>query len=200
MRRIAVGEANMDWYSLLKLVHVAFAIIWLGGGFGLVFLGVRASMAEGAAGMLSVVKDVVFLANRLFIPSSLVVVASGLAMTILGQSFATLWIDLGLVGFAATFATGLFLLKPIAERIMKGVAEGAPSAAINSQCARLLQIAKFDYVMLFVVVADMTLKPTPDNIILLGAMGLIVVAGAALFLMPRGRVAELATGRPVGSE
>ena len=147
--------------------------------------------------MLAVVKDVVFLANRLFIPASLVVVACGVAMTILGQSFSTLWIDIGLVGFAATFSTGLFLLKPISERITKGVAEGAPAAVINGQCVRLLQIAKFDYVMLFVVVADMTLKPMPNDVALLAVMALIVVAGAVLFLIPRGRDAALAQGESV---
>ena len=184
----------MDWYALVKFIHIAFAIVWLGGGFGLVVLGIRASLAADGAALLTVVKDVVFLANRLFIPSSLVVVACGVAMTILGQSFSILWIDIGLVGFAATFATGLFLLKPIAVRITKGVAAGAPPAVTAAQCARLLQIAKFDYVMLFVVVADMTLKPSPGDVGLLSVMALVIIAGAVLFLAPRGREAALAAG------
>lgn len=190
----------MDWYSLIKFVHIAFAIIWLGGGFGLVILGVRASAAADPTGVLSVVKDVVFLANRVFIPSSLVVLACGMAMAILGQSFTTLWIMVGLAGFAATFATGLFLLKPLAEQIMKGVADGAPPAATTARCARLLQIAKFDYVMLFVVVADMALKPAPGDVGLLSVMALVVVAGAVLFLAPRAREAATAAGQAVRSD
>lgn len=190
----------MDWYTLVKFLHVTFAIVWLGGGFGLVILGIRASVAADPAAMFSVVKDVVFLANRVFVPSSLVVLACGVTMAILGQSFATLWIIIGLAGFAATFTTGLLILKPLADRITKDVADGMPPSATAARCGRLLQIAKFDYVMLFVVVADMVLKPTPGDVGLLGAMALVIVAGALLFLAPRGREDAPASGHPIRSE
>jgi hypothetical protein len=59
------------------------------------------------------------LATRLFIPASLTVVVFGIALVIESDAwtFEYLWIVLGLVGFAATFVTGLFMIKPASERI-----------------------------------------------------------------------------------
>ena len=35
----------MDWYSIVKFLHVAFAVVWVGGGFTIMLLAVRADRA-----------------------------------------------------------------------------------------------------------------------------------------------------------
>jgi hypothetical protein len=49
---------------------------------------------------------------------------------------------------------------------------------------RLMTISKFDYVVMLVVIVDMVLKPSFSDIVLIAAMAVAVVVGAALFLGP----------------
>ena len=87
------------------------------------------------------------------------------------------------MGFAATFCTGNFILKPTADRISALAKEGKLDAAV-AEGQRLLGVSKFDYVMLFTVVADMVLKPEWSSVWLLGIMAVVLIVGAGLFLLP----------------
>ncbi|TGQ24557.1 hypothetical protein EN859_036255, partial [Mesorhizobium sp. M00.F.Ca.ET.216.01.1.1] len=40
-----IREQTMDWYSIVKFLHVVSAILWVGGGFVLFLLGVLAERA-----------------------------------------------------------------------------------------------------------------------------------------------------------
>ena len=61
----------MTWYTFLLFVHVSMAIIWIGGGLMMQLFGVRASMSGEPARMAAVGEDIEWIANRLFIPASL---------------------------------------------------------------------------------------------------------------------------------
>jgi hypothetical protein len=61
---------------------------------------------------------------------------------------------------------------------------------VISACREILTLAKFDLVLLFVIVADMVLKPQPDHWLTLVVMAVVIIAAAAVFLAP------LRTGRP----
>jgi uncharacterized membrane protein len=182
----------MDLYLLFKFLHVAAAILWIGSGVGLVILGIAADRRKDTADYGRIIKYVTFLAPRLFIPSSLAVLICGLVAAWLSWSFADLWIDIGLVGFAATFVTGNFLLSPRASKVAKIEAEAGMTPEAISIGHQLLTIAKFDYVMLFVVVADMVFKPTANDWLVLLIMALAVVAAGIAFIVPvlRGEAAR----------
>ena len=173
----------MDWYTLFKFLHVSAAIIWIGSGFGLVVLGIAAKRSPDRDAYLRVIQQVIFLAPRLFIPSSIAALVFGvLAAWMLG--FGMLWIWIGLLGFAATFSTGNFLIKPRADKIAAMVAGQAYSDAAKDLGEEMLAIARFDYLMLFVVVFDMVFKPGWGEWPLLLVMFLVLVGGAAAFLTP----------------
>jgi len=174
----------MDLYSLVKFLHISSAIVWIGAGVGLVILGVAADRQRDREGFVRIVRNVGFLAPRVFVPSSLATLVLGIVAAWMGWGFAHLWTILGLAGFAATFVTGNFLLGPRAMRIEKiAAAEGASDRAW-ALGRELLTLAKFDYVMLFMVVADMVFKPTPADWGVLAAMAVIIVAAAIAFIMP----------------
>lgn len=61
------------------------------------------------------------------------------------------------------------------------MAEGklAEAALVGRQ---LMQVAKFDYVMLFVVVADMVFKPYWTDFVALGVFAVVLGAAAYFFL------------------
>jgi uncharacterized membrane protein len=173
----------MDWYSIFKFLHVASAVCWVGGGVVLMYQGLLAERAKDTEAQLVVVKQTAALALTWFMPASLATVIFGVIVATLGGLWSEAWVILGLLGFAATFSTGNFVIRPAADQIAKHENEGRRDAAVGYG-AKLLQVAKFDYVMLFTVIADMVLKPSWSDIWLLIVMAVVLVAGAALFLVP----------------
>jgi uncharacterized membrane protein len=171
----------MNWYDVFKFLHIAAAVCWIGGGVVLMMLGILAERRKDPAAYMTVVKQVVSLAMVWFMPSALATVIFGIVAASINGLWDQAWAILGLVGFAATFVTGNFLIRPAAEKIAKLDAAGQHEQA-RTEARRMLQISKFDYVMLFTVIADMVFKPGWGDLVTLGVMAVVVVAGAALFL------------------
>jgi Predicted integral membrane protein (DUF2269) len=189
----------MDWGSLFKFCHVCSVIIWLGSGFVLVALGWKAERSRDNAEFGRIVDQVVYLSPRLFVPAAVCALLFG-ALTVYFEgwdmtSSSNLWIWIGLLGFAATFVTGNFVLRPRSEAVMKVVgAEGYSDRAV-AMGSDLLAIAKFDFTMLFVVVADMVMKPSLNNWVTIAVFAIVLVAAAALFLAPAMRKGSAAMAR-----
>jgi uncharacterized membrane protein len=161
---IFVFETNVftsHWYALFKVVHVAGAVFWVGGGLTLTVLALWAERKSDPREMALIAKQAAFVGERFFAPAGLLVFAMGIAMvTNLHYPWSTTWIILGLVGYALTFLTGLLVLGPQAKRIGKLLETVGPEAA-ETQAAikRILLLARFDEGILLLVVADMVLKP-----------------------------------------
>jgi uncharacterized membrane protein len=174
----------MDLYLLLKFVHVIAAVLWVGAGVGLCILGIAAAATSDRDAFMRIIRNVGFLAPRLFMPASVAAFVFGFAAAWMNWGFSMLWIWIGIVGYAATFTTGNFLLRPRAERIGALIARDGVSDEAFALGHELLQISKFDYVMLFVVIADMVFKPTLADWPVLAAMAIALVAAAMAFLPP----------------
>jgi uncharacterized membrane protein len=121
---------------------------------------------------------------KIFISSGLLLFFVGVLMVLEGPwSFGELWIVLGLVGYAATFVSGLFIIRPEADRIAAAVERDsgmtAESAAATVQMFRHMRI---EYVVIAVVIADMVLKPTTDDVGTLAVMAAVVAVAAVLTL------------------
>jgi uncharacterized membrane protein len=176
----------MDWYTILKFLHVVTAIVWVGGGFLLVLTGLRAMRTDDRETMLANIRNTGALGNLVFMPAALLTLVSGLLMCWFWLGFADLWVLIGLGGYAITFVIGAGVMKPTSDRLAAIVAQegglNAPALAIGR---RMLQVAKFDYTVMLVVIAAMVLKPTLDDLVIVGVMAAVLLAGAALFLVPR---------------
>ena len=109
----------MTWYELLLFIHVTASIVWIGAGFLSPLLATTYDRESDEAAIKRFVHDQEWLAMKLFVPASLVVVVMGIALVIESDAwtFSYLWIVLGLIGYAATFVTGFFFLRPASERI-----------------------------------------------------------------------------------
>jgi uncharacterized membrane protein len=169
----------MDLYTVFKFLHIAAAICWVGGGVTMFALAMFAR--NDAAMQGRVVDHVAFMAVRWFVPMSVATVVFGVIMATMGGLWGDAWIVLGLLGFVATFCTGNFALKPLTEQVAALNAEGR-SAEAQAVGARVLDVSKFDYVMLFSVIALMVLKPGFGDVVVLGVLAVVVALGAALFL------------------
>jgi uncharacterized membrane protein len=171
----------MTRYDLWLFLHVVAAIVWLGGGLMLQVLGLRAERLRDSAGMRRLAEDGAVLGNRVFIPASLAVLVFGLLMVIDGPwGFGTLWVTLGLVGYAATLLTGVLVIKPATERIAAAIerdgGEVRPETA--REMRRVLAKGRVDILGLYLVVAVMVLKPTGDDVAVLLVMAALLVAMA----------------------
>jgi hypothetical protein len=175
----------MTLYELLLFLHIAAAIIWIGAGFLSLVLGTSYTAEEDEPAMQRFLKDQERLSLRLFVPASLTVLLLGIALVIESDawSFDQLWIVLGLIGYAATFITGLFLIKPTIERIGAMEREsGRITPSLRTEIRKLIVKSRLDYVVLTLVVFDMVVKPTGDDTGVLVGMAIVLLAGIAYIL------------------
>lgn len=172
----------MSYYEILLFLHILATIVWIGAGVSLQFLTFRGRQTHDGQFLQSVGAMSDWLAQRLFIPSSLTVLIIGVLLTIEGPwSFDTLWIDIGLAGFALSFLTGLLFLNPEGDRVGKAIAAHGPtSAEANLHIGRIDAVQRLELVILILVVAAMTIKPTGDDEVPLLIGALILAAAVAL--------------------
>ena len=177
----------MTLYEFLLFVHIAATVVWVGAGLCSLILAIGYDRDGDEPAIRRFLADQERLATRLFIPASLTVVIFGIALVIESDAwtFDYLWIVLGLVGFAATFVTGLFMIKPASERIGAAMERegGRLTPPLRTDIRKLIVMARLDYVVLFLVIADMVIKPTGDDGAVLIVMALIAVAGVAYIVM-----------------
>jgi len=173
----------MNAYTAFKFLHICAVVMWVGGGFALLVAVELMGRKAGEKAEMAIIKAVAAMGVPFFIPVSLATVIFGAITAWIGQDLSELWVILGLVGFVGTFLNGLLMIKPRADKIAVLIqSKGEQSPRLAPLGRSLITVARLDYVMLFVVIADMVLKPQPDDVVTLVVMGLIVVAGAVLFL------------------
>jgi uncharacterized membrane protein len=171
----------VDAAIILKFAHVALAIIWLGGGMCLILLGTFLGRDPAPAAVMTVVRQVAVFAPRVFIPASVLVLASGAALAWIAGWGWSAWVVLGLAGIGFTGVFGARVLGPMAERAVtladtQGDAAGAPVGL------RMLQLARFDYVVQFAIVFLMVAKPGWSDAATLAVPALLVAGGGLAFL------------------
>jgi uncharacterized membrane protein len=150
-------------YEIYKTLHVAFAVIWVGGGIALTIIGLLAERAGDPRELATIVKYAERLGQRVFSPSSVVVLAFGIAMIEKGGlGWGTFWIDFALVLWALSFVVGAGYLGPTAGKIHKlyEASDGALTPEITALQQRILRVIRFDAAMLLLIVVDMAAKPT----------------------------------------
>jgi len=150
-------------YTVLKTIHILATVAWVGGGAILVMLLARARRANDTGTLVALIRQLQFVGPRVFAPSGLILVITGIWMRADGYlgSHYDLWVVLGLVGWAATFVTGNFFLRPTGERLGATLAEKGPEdPAALALMGRILNVARVDQLVLALVIVDMVIKPT----------------------------------------
>lgn len=169
----------MDWYSIVKFLHVIAALIWVGGGFAMMVNGTLADRAGDDEATMRAIRLTSDLGGLLMMPASLLTLVFGIVMCWFWVGFTDLWIIIGLAGYAATFLIGLLIFKPTSERLADMVKRDGVTPAALAEGRRMMKTARFDYSVMLVVVADMVLKPTSSDTVLLTAMAVVLLIGAA---------------------
>ena len=156
-----MSDAPSHWYAVFKMVHVGVAIFWIGGGLLLTVLAVRAERARDLEEITRIARQAAFAGEKLFAPAGMIVLLMGIAMMVnINWGWGKFWIVAGLVGYAATFVTGVGVLSPLAKKIDELITEkGATAPETQAAIQRILLVARIDVGVLLLVVADMVTKP-----------------------------------------
>lgn len=174
----------MTLYEIFLFGHIVSAVIWLGAGFALTLLILKAERAGDVEAQGGIFNDIDWLAPRLFIPASFLTLVFGLLCLAEGPwSFSQLWVTLGFLGWAISFGIGILYFKPEGERIAGLIeSEGTGSAEARRRTLRMHAVDRFELTILYLVVAVMVLKPTGDDVGFLVALAAIVGVVAAVGL------------------
>jgi uncharacterized membrane protein len=179
----------MSWYEFLLFIHVTAAVIWLGGAFTFQMYGHFVRRGGDAAEIAQFAGRTGWLAERMFVPASLVVVLAGVGLMIEGSwAWGQLWVIFALVTFGASFLTGLLVISPLAKKLP---AVGPETPEGQELIRRIFSILRIDLAYMYAIVFAMTVKPTSDDGWVVVAAALLLVALTGLFLAPlRGGASE----------
>ncbi len=170
----------MSWYEFLLFVHITAAVIWLGGAFTFQMYGAVVRRGGDPEELARFAGRAGVLGERMFVPASLVVVLAGVGLMIDGNwDWGQLWVIFALVTFAASFATGLLVISPMAKRIP---AVGPTTPAGQSLIQRLFTILRIDLVYMYAIVFAMVVKPTADDGWTIAIGAAVLIALTAFFL------------------
>jgi uncharacterized membrane protein len=148
-------------YTILKMFHVLFAVLWVGGAITVNIFATRAVRSNDGPRIATLAKETEFIGQRIFFPTSVLVLLFGIFSVLKGHiGFTTTWVILGLVGIGLTIVTGSTFLGPQSKKIGELIdARGGDDPEVNRRLARLVSVARIDLVVLTLVVVDMVLKP-----------------------------------------
>ena len=158
---VSQSGLGSSWYVAFKSVHVIAAVVWIGGGVLLTILGIAAERKRDPFELATIARQAAVVGERLFAPAGLVVLAMGVAMMVnTNWGWGKFWIVVGLLGYAATFITGVAVLSPMSKRATALVAEkGADHPEATAQIQKILLVARVDAAVLLLVIIDMVTKP-----------------------------------------
>jgi Predicted integral membrane protein (DUF2269) len=181
-------DIEMDLLTLLKFVHVSAAVLWVGGGFALILSGFLLAGRSTAEAQLAVVRASALLGPRLFMPVSLVTLASGVTLLFAGGWGWQPFTVLGLAGVVFTAGFGMIVLGPSCERALKiEQTLGAPAAIAFLR--RTQRLAFLDYAVQFAIVFLMVVKPGWQDFAIFAGLGAVVALAVLAAMRPIARMA-----------
>lgn len=170
----------MTWYEFLLFVHVAGAIVWVGGGFYVQLYGMIELRSGDPLLIARFAGNAGRLGERLFTPTSIVVVLAGIGLMINGNwPWGRLWVDFALVAFVGSALLGAGYLGPTAKRI---AVVGPLTAEGQRLIRRVFALLRIDLMFLFAIVFAMVVKPTSNDVWVVVVVAALLVVGTAITL------------------
>lgn len=172
----------MTWYEFLLFVHIAGAIVWLGGAFLFQVYGIVELRSRDPRTIARFAGNAGMIGERLFTPTSLLVVLAGVGLMIEGSwPWGRLWVVFALVAFAGSFLVGVGVLSPTAKKI---AAVGPETPEGQRLIRRIFALLRVDLLFMFAIVFAMVVKPTSDDAWVVVVVAAVLVGGALLALRP----------------
>ena len=149
-------------YDVWLFLHIAAAILWVGGGTALGAMMGRLQKAQAGPALGAVGAQMEFFSKALFMPASLVAIVSGVALVLTSDewNFEDPWIAVGMAGFLFTLIVGMAVMGPTAKKLKElGPSRPPGDAEVAGLQAKMKRFGMINTVVLWVVVAAMVFKP-----------------------------------------
>lgn len=156
-------ELIVSTYTSLKFVHVLSAVVWVGGASTLQAFAMRISTSGDGLRMATFAKDAEYVGTRIYLPSSIIVLISGI-FTIHESggswSYSQTWVQIGLAMIVVSIAIGAGFIGPEAGRVARAIEQHGPaSEEARYHINRIFLVSRFELVLLLIVIFDMVTKP-----------------------------------------
>jgi len=148
-------------YELLLFLHILMAITWVGGALATQFFALRLVGDSPPETQANFAKSSEWVGKRIFMPASLVLLLSGIGLTIEGDwGFGSAWILIGLGAYLFSFVSGAFFLGPETGRLGKAMDEkDVADPEVQERIKRLFTFSRIELGVLILIVLDMAVKP-----------------------------------------
>jgi uncharacterized membrane protein len=150
----------MTWYELWLFLHISAVVLWIGGGVAVQVFGALAKSSGDAARSAAFGKDTGVMVRWVFMPSSLVVLVTGILLVDEGNwDWGEWFIVLGLVGWAVVAVTAFGYLTRALKDVGMRMATQGPSPELGAEMNRLILVARVLILVLFAILFVMVVKP-----------------------------------------
>ena len=148
-------------YTLLKFLHVAGAIVWVGGVIMLTVLNARLAAGGDGAGQAALARASGTLGRIMVGPAALLTLVAGVAAAGIGGSMGALWTTYGFAGILVSVGLGSTVIRRTTSTLQTALAEPAAAGAdLATLRSRLTGLNLVNVFVLLSVVAAMVFKPT----------------------------------------
>ena len=149
-------------YKILLFVHITAIAIWIGGGFMLALLGVRAAKA-GSPPPQMVIRNLEvaeWLGPHFYFPVILTTLVSGIWLVLeSGFGFGHFFVIFGLGMVVLAAAMGVFFFVPRAKILIAHITEKGVDAEAQARLAQVGMVSRLMLGLLVLTVFVMTYKP-----------------------------------------
>jgi hypothetical protein len=147
-------------YELWLFLHIAAAMVWIGGATVAQVFGILAQRSGEPARSAAFGRDMAFIGPKVFAPAALVVLATGVFLTEDGNwDWSEPFVWLGIVGWGIVAFTAFAYLTRAMGRVGARLAADGPSAEVAAEVRRLVLLGRVLILVLFVIAFLMVVKP-----------------------------------------
>ncbi len=150
----------MEAFEVFKLIHIVFAMVWVGGAFLVGVMGFRLKNASPEH-RLGFARDMRFISQWVFLPSAVIVYLAGsLALEEVRPLFDydQTWISIGTLGVLIAFLTAATFLVPQIRKAVR-LMEAGQGPEAGAVIRKITIVSRVVIVLLLVVVWAMVAKP-----------------------------------------
>ena len=150
----------MSSYELWLFLHVTAVVVWVGGAIVLQVVSVLTNRAQDPARSAALGRDVYWIVTRIFLPSSLVVGATGLLLRAdANWDWSEPFIWLGLLLWAGISVVAFGDVSRELGATGRRIAAEGPQPELLARVRTLILLARVLIALLLVVIFLMTVKP-----------------------------------------